>query len=106
VPRDVAPARAEAKAATGADFDQAAARVALSMAAAQASGCKQPDDPGGATRISVTFAPSGRAVSAQVTGSPFQGTRTGACIARTFRGVSVPPFSGGPVTVTKTVTVR
>ena len=106
-PPDLAPPRVvAAPAAAGADFDQAAARVALAMAASQASSCKQPDDPGGGARVSVTFSPSGRAMSAQVVGAPFQGTRTGACIARTFRGVTVPPFSGDPVTVTKSVSVH
>jgi hypothetical protein len=105
-----APAAAAPSAATptgtGGDFDQGAARVALAMAASQASGCKQPDDPSGGAKVSVTFAPSGRAMSAQVVGGAFQGTRTGACIARAFHAVTVPPFSGDPVTVTKSVTVR
>jgi hypothetical protein len=36
----------------------------------------------------------------------FQGTPTGSCIARAFRTVSVPPFAGEPVTVTKDVAIR
>ncbi len=95
-----------APAAAGGDFDQGAARVALAMAAAQAASCKQPDDPGGGARVSVTFAPSGRAMSAQVVGPPFQGTKTGACVATTFRGATVPPFAGDPVTVSKTVSLH
>jgi hypothetical protein len=38
-----------------------------------------------------------------VQGPPFAGTATGGCIARAFKSASVPPFSGDPVTVQKTV---
>jgi hypothetical protein len=89
----------------GGSFDQGAARAALSAAAATAAGCKQPDDPSGGARVSVVFSTSGRVSSAQVTGGPFQGTKTGACIAGAFRGVSVPAFEGDPVSVTKSVTI-
>jgi len=85
----------------------AAARVALGRAAAAAgSGCKQPDDPAGGGKVSVTFAPSGRVTAARVVGPPFAGTRIGGCIAATFRTATVPPFSGDPVVVTKDVVVR
>jgi hypothetical protein len=82
-----------------------AAKLALGMAAAQAGHCKEGDDAGGA-KVSVTFAPSGRVTSAQVTGGSFQSTKTGACIASLFRAVTVPPFEGDPVVVTKDVTLR
>jgi hypothetical protein len=90
----------------GAAFDKAAAKAALATAAAQATACKQPEDPEGGARVLVTFAPSGRVHSAQVVGSPFQGTRTGACIARAFKGLNVPAFDGEPVQVTKDVSIR
>jgi hypothetical protein len=99
-----APAKPEE--AAGADFDVSAARAALAVAAGKASGCKQPDDPGGGAKVSVTFAPSGRVTSARVTGPPFQGTPTGGCIASAFRGATVPPFGGSSVTVTKEVSIR
>jgi hypothetical protein len=76
------------------------------MAAGAAASCKQADDPSGSSRVSVTFAPSGRVVSARVVGGPFQGTRTGGCIAAAFRSANVPPFSGDPVVVTKEVVLR
>lgn len=88
------------------EFNRAAARTALASAAATAAGCKRPDDPSGGARVSVTFAPSGRVTSSKLMGSPFQGTPTGGCIARAFRGASVPPFSGDPVTITKDVTLH
>jgi hypothetical protein len=90
----------------GADFNASAARSALAAAAGAASGCKKPDDPSGVAKVSVTFAPSGRATKAQVNGPPFAGTATGGCIAAAFRSASVPPFSGSPVTVSKSVTIR
>jgi hypothetical protein len=97
---------APAPASAGGGFDKTAAKAALAAGAAQAAGCRQPDDPEGGARVLVTFAPSGRVQSAQVVGSPFQGTRTGACIARAFKGLNVPAFDGEPVVVTKDVTIR
>jgi hypothetical protein len=87
------------------DFDASAARAALAAAGSAASACKQPDDPGGGARVSVTFAPSGRVTIARVTGS-YQGTPTGSCIARAFRTISVPAFGGEPVTVSKDIAIR
>jgi hypothetical protein len=101
VPKPAAPPPAEAG-----DFVRAAARTVLSRAAGAAAGCKQADDPAGNARVTITFAPSGRVMSARVTGQPYQGTRIGACIAATFHTVTVPPFSGEPVVVTKDVNVR
>jgi hypothetical protein len=51
----------------------------------------------------VTFAPSGRATSAQVVGGDLQGTPAAGCIVGAFKGLSVPPFDGSPVSVSKTV---
>lgn len=93
-------------AASGPEFDKAAANAALSSAAGAASGCRAPDDPQGTARVSVKFAPSGRVTSALVSGPPFAGTPTGSCIAKAFRGISVPPFSGDPVTVSKSINIR
>ena len=64
------------------------------------------DDPEGTAKVSLTFSPSGRVTAARVVAGPFQGTRTGGCIASAFRGISVPEFSGDPVTVTKEVVLR
>jgi hypothetical protein len=90
----------------GAEFDRGAAKAALASAASAAAGCKQGDDPSGGARVSVTFAPSGRVTSARIVSGPFQGTKTGGCIAQTFRTASVPPFSGDPVTVAKEISVQ
>lgn len=89
----------------GAPFDEVAARNALASAAGSAAGCKKPDGPTGQGRAIVTFAPSGRVTSAVITGA-FAGTTVGGCIARVFRGATVPAFSGGPKTVSKTFSVE
>lgn len=92
--------------ASGASFDVGAAKAALVPAVLKASGCRKPEDPTGGAKVSITFAPSGRVTSARVTGPPFAGTSTGGCIAAAFRGVTIPPFAGDPVSVTKEVSVR
>lgn len=90
----------------GPEFNKAAANAALNGAAGSASGCKAPGDPSGVARVSVTFAPSGRATRSVVNGAPFGGTTTGSCVAAAFRSLSVPAFTGDPVTVTKSVSIR
>ena len=95
------------KPAAGGDtpFDRGAASSALNGAAGSAKGCKKPDGPTGSAKVQVTFAPSGKATQATV-GAPFAGTPVGSCIAGAFRGLKVPPFSGAPVTVSKTVNIK
>jgi hypothetical protein len=61
--------------------------------------------PTGNGRVSITFAPSGRPTSVAVTGD-LAGTTVGSCIARLFRTVRVPSFSGDPVTVAKGFAVQ
>lgn len=85
------------------EFDESAAKAALSGAAAVAAGCKKPDDPAGSARVSVTFAPSGQVASSVVMGPPFEGTATGRCVAQAFRQARVKPFSGKPVTILRDV---
>jgi len=84
-----------------ASFNKGAAISALGGAAAQASGCKRPGGPTGSGKAVVTFAPSGRVTSANITGGEFPGTPVGSCIAGVFRRAQVPAFSGDPVTVSK-----
>jgi hypothetical protein len=55
--------------------------------------------------VTVSFEPSGKVSRAQV-GAPFAQHAVGACIESVFRGVSVPPFDGQAVTVSKFITVR
>jgi hypothetical protein len=56
--------------------------------------------------VTVTFAPSGRVTSANISGPPFAGTATGGCIASTLRRATIPPFEGDRITVSKTVVIR
>jgi hypothetical protein len=90
---------------TKAAFDPKAASRALKVAAARAGSCKRPGTPHGSAVVMVTFANTGRASSANVTGAPFSGTPTGDCIAALMRGTRVPAFAGEPVTVKKTISL-
>ncbi len=87
------------------EFNRDAARSALAGAAGAASGCKKPGGPTGRGRVTVTFAPSGRATTASV-GPPFAGTAVGSCAAAAFKSASVPPFDGGAVTVSKSFFIK
>ena len=98
------PAKDEPKKDLG-SFNKQAAIAALGAAAAQAAACKKPDGPTGTGRATVTFATSGRVTSANVSGGGFGGTAVGGCVASIFRRASVPPFSGGTVTVSKSFTI-
>ncbi len=90
----------------GGKFNVGAAKSALSSAAARAKSCKKGDGPTGSGKVQVTFAPSGRVTSARVVSGPFGGTSVGGCVARTFRGARVPAFSGSPVTVAKSFSIK
>ncbi|HEY1537275.1 MAG TPA: hypothetical protein VGF76_24810, partial [Polyangiaceae bacterium] len=98
-------APAPAPAADGAAFDKGAAVTALGAAAANAASCKKPDGPTGSGKVSVTFAPSGRATMTNV-GGAFAGTEVGGCVARLFRSAKVPAFAGDPVTVSKSFSIE
>jgi predicted Zn finger-like uncharacterized protein len=87
-------------------FDRAAAAAALNSSAAQASSCKKEGDPSGVASVVITFAPSGRVTSANISGPPFAGTPTGGCIAAALRKARVPAFEGERVTVSKTIVIQ
>ena len=100
-----APAPAAAAAGGAPPFDKGAAVSALATAAGSASSCKVPGGPTGGGRVVVTFAPSGRATNAVVSGD-LAGTAVGGCVARVFRTARVPAFSGEPTTVARSFTVN
>ncbi|MEJ7735074.1 MAG: hypothetical protein WKG00_38535 [Polyangiaceae bacterium] len=104
-PKPAAPTAA-APPSNGTELDATAASSALSRATGEASACRAPGDPSGTARVTVTFAPSGRVTSAVLSGPPYAGTQTGGCIARTLRNAVVPAFSGVPVQVSRTITIR
>jgi predicted Zn finger-like uncharacterized protein len=102
-----APAAPAAAAGGGSEpFNMGEAKARLAAAAAAAQGCKKGDGPSGTGRVVVMFAPSGAAQSATVSGPPFEGTPTGACVAARFRGVHVPAFSGSPFSVSKSFSIN
>jgi predicted Zn finger-like uncharacterized protein len=86
-------------------FDREAAAQTLGEAALKAASCKTIGGPTGSAPATVTFSPNGRVLGVAV-GGDFSGTLVGACIAKLFRAVSVPPFAGDPVTVTKRFNVE
>ncbi len=75
-------------------FDETAAASALAKAAQKALECGTLR---GSAGVLVTFAPSGAAAEVRVV-PPVGGTSLGACIAKVFRGATVPPFSGAAAT--------
>ena len=102
-----APPATTAAAAAGADqpFNMGEAKARLASIAGSVQGCKKGDQ-SGSGRVVVTFSPSGSVASAVVSGPPFQGTPTGACVASRFRGAHVPAFSGSPFSVSKSFTIN
>jgi hypothetical protein len=104
-PTAAASAAAAPAPAEGPDFDKDAAAAALAGAASRAEGeCGASEGPHGTGKVAVTFANSGRATNALVSGD-FAGSALGGCVARIFRGVKVPAFGGEPVRVSKTVRI-
>jgi hypothetical protein len=100
-----APSAAPAKhAAPG--FNAKAAKLAIDRIVPRLKGCKQPGEPPGQATVTVTFAPTGRVSSAQVTTTRYAGTRTGSCITQRLREARVPEFTGAPVTVKRSVAVK
>ncbi len=98
-----------AAAAEGPGFDATAAARAIADAELRAGHCASAfEDRQGAIggEVAVTFAPSGRATNAVVTGSRFSGRLEGSCVARVFREARVPAFSGEAVTVRRRIQLR
>ncbi|MCL2825730.1 MAG: hypothetical protein FWD57_17195, partial [Polyangiaceae bacterium] len=86
-------------------FDRPAAIAALNAAAGQAAGCKKPGGPVGQGRVSVTFATSGNVANVALAGE-LAGTSADSCIKSRFRAAKVPPFTGSPVTLPKTISIN
>ncbi len=106
-PASKEPTRAAAAPAVEAGpFNMGEARSRLGAAAAAAAGCKKANGPTGTGRVVVLFGPSGGTQSATVSGPPFEGTPTGACVAARFRAVRVPAFSGSPFSVSKSFSIN
>jgi predicted Zn finger-like uncharacterized protein len=107
-PAFAAPPPAEKPAAAGGSdqpFNMGEAKARLASIAGSVQACKK-GDLSGSGRVVVTFAPGGNVQSAVVSGPPFEGTPTGACVASHFRGAHVPAFSGSPFSVSKSFTIN
>ncbi len=85
-------------------FDYAAADKALRAAAKMAEGqCAKTDGPSGSVTVTVTFGPDGIVRSASVSNASVRGTPVGRCIEALFMRAKVPPYSGQPVTLSRSV---
>lgn len=82
------------------------AAVAVAAASRGASGCFEPNELRRTMAVSVTFAPSGRAMRALIEGGPHRATAVGSCIAQRLRSAVVAPFEGPPVTIHTSVHLR
>lgn len=93
-------------AAPAAEFNMGEARARLASISGNVQSCKRGDTTGSG-RVEIVFAPSGSVQSASVMpGSPFDGSVTAKCVEARFRGARVPPFGGGPFTVTKSFSIN
>ena len=99
------PAAFVAAAAPEVPFNMGEAKARLAAIAASVQPCKR-GDVTGTGRVVVVFAPSGVAQSASVSGPPFEGTPTGACVAAHFRAAHVPAFGGSAFSVSKSFTIN
>jgi hypothetical protein len=89
-----------------APFRAVDALSAMQAVAGGASTCLSSEMDVAAARVAVTFASSGRVTQAVIDGGPLAGTEQGGCVARVLRTARMDPFSGPPVTVRRTVTLR
>ncbi len=87
-------------------FDSKLANTSIASAAARVKGCKDLKVPPGSASVVVTFATTGRVVAAAVTTPAYSTGRVGSCIVSKLKTAQVPPFSGSPETVKKTINLR
>jgi serine/threonine protein kinase len=85
-------------------LNRGAAIAALGSAASAASGCTKEGGPSGRGNATVTFAPNGSVSNVSVSGK-FAGTSVGSCVQAAFRRARLSPFSGGPVTLSRSFEV-
>jgi hypothetical protein len=81
------------------NFDEAAARGAMSAAAERAANCRPKDGPRGSGEVQVKIEPSGDVSSAIVLTKQFNTTTTEGCVTMVFRQAKVPPFKGSAKTI-------
>jgi hypothetical protein len=100
----------EAKGATGpkslAPFNSKLANNSIASTALRIKNCKDVSVPPGSVSVVVTFATTGRVVAAAVTTPSYSLGEIGACLVAKLKKAQVPPFSGAPETVKKTIHIR
>jgi hypothetical protein len=82
-------------------FDEKQSKLELQRATNSAESCpgavsgtEGKDKPRGQTRVTVTFQEDGTVRDVTIP-SPFDGTKIGDCVLRAYKGVIVPPYTGG-----------
>jgi hypothetical protein len=89
-----------------APFNSKLANTSIAGAAARIKSCKGVSVPPGSASVVVTFATTGRVVAAAVTTPTYSLGRVGACVVSKLKTAQVPPFSGAPETVKKTIAIK
>jgi hypothetical protein len=87
-------------------FNTKAAKSAIDGVSSRLNACKHAGDPVGPASVVVTFGPTGRVSNAAVTTAGYAGTRTGNCVVERLRELRIPEFTGAPVTVKRSVSIR
>ncbi|MBX3188744.1 MAG: hypothetical protein KF819_17130 [Labilithrix sp.] len=82
-------------------FPRARVLADLDRVQATIQTCKFPNDPSGTTVVTIGFEPDGRNDS--IVRAPFGTTATGSCLSQRFRTVQAGKFSGGKVSINRTV---
>lgn len=85
-------------------FDKALAAKLIAASVERARSCRAPSSPSGTGRARITFATDGTVASVDI-GAPYTDTEAGRCVARELSRVTLTPFDGEPVTVTKSFEV-
>jgi len=83
-------------------FDRSAALAAIRAAGVRAADCGP--EALGSVDVSVTFAPTGETLGAELLSGSMLDTPTGSCIVHQLRNVRVPPFAGETETVRTALT--
>jgi hypothetical protein len=89
-----------------APFNSKLANTSIAGAAARIKSCKGVSVPPGSASVVVTFATTGRVVAAAVTTPTYSLGPIGSCVVAKLKTAQVPPFSGAPETVKKTISIK
>ncbi len=98
--RATPPAPAAAAPASPAAFDRALAAKLLAAAAERSRSCGVAGVASGAVHARITFSPDGSVAAVEVD-APFTDTEVARCVSRELSRVSLPSFTGAPITVGK-----